>query len=204
MTILAESPLLSPIDGAARASLFTDARTANTFSERPVSDEELTDIWELTRWAPTSANVQPLRLVYVRTPEGKERLLPYMSEGNRPKTQSAPAVAILAADLDFHEHVPRLFPPKPGLKEAFSDPEFRHESARFNSILQAGYFLLGVRAVGLAAGPMLGFDAAGVDSEFFGGTSFRSILVVNIGHPGDDPWFGRLPRLDHDEVITWA
>jgi 3-hydroxypropanoate dehydrogenase len=127
-----------------------------------------------------------------------------MNDANRPKTAGAPAVAILAADLDFHEHIPRLFPPRPELKEAFADPEFRHESARFNAILQAGYFLLAVRAVGLAAGPMLGYDAASVDAEFFDGTSFRSVLVVNIGHPGTDPWFDRLPRLENHEIITWA
>jgi 3-hydroxypropanoate dehydrogenase len=204
MTIATDSPVLTPIDALARATLFTDARTANTFSDQLVSDEELSDIWELARWAPTSANVQPLRLVYVRTPEGKARLLPHMNEMNRAKTESAPAVAILATDLEFHEQIPRIFPARPELKDAFADEAFRHESARFNAILQAGYFLLAVRAVGLAAGPMLGFDNAGVDQEFLAGTSFRSVLVVNIGHPGDDPWFDRLPRLDHEDVISWA
>jgi 3-hydroxypropanoate dehydrogenase len=205
-TITTEAPplTLTPIDAEARAALFTDARTANTFSDRPVSDEQLSDIWEMAKWAPTSANVQPLRLAYVRSPEGKARLLPHMNENNRAKTDSAPAVAILAADLEFHEHIPRLFPPRPELKDAFADDTFRHESARFNTILQAGYFLLAVRAGGLAAGPMLGFDAAGVDAEFFATTSFRSLLVVNIGYPGDAPWFDRLPRLEHHEVITWA
>lgn len=204
MTTTVQLSPLAALDARARATLFTDARTANTFSSEPVSDEALSDIWELARWAPTSANVQPLRIVFVRTPEGRERLLPHMNEGNRPKTASAPAVAILATDLDFHEHIPRLFPPRPELKEAFAEPGFRHDSARFNGILQAGYFLLAVRALGLAAGPMLGFDSTGIDSEFFAGTPFRSILVVNIGHPGESPWFDRLPRLDHHEVITWA
>jgi 3-hydroxypropanoate dehydrogenase len=204
MTTIDPSPLLAPIDAGARATLFTGARTANSFNDRPVSDEELSDIWELARWAPTSANVQPLRVVFVRTPDGKDRLLPHMNDGNRPKTASAPAVAILAADLEFHEHIPQLFPSRPELKERFADSALRHQSARFNAVLQAGYFLLAVRAVGLAAGPMLGYDADGIDNAFFAGTSFRSILVVNIGHPGNDPWFDRLPRLDHHDVITWA
>jgi 3-hydroxypropanoate dehydrogenase len=204
MSALTQSPKLLAIDDVARSSLFLDARTANTFSDQAVSDQELSDIWELARWAPTSANVQPLRLVYVRTDEGKQRLAPFMSDNNRDKTATAPAVAILAADLDFHEHIPQLFPQRPQLKDAFAVEAMRHQSARFNAILQAGYFILAVRAVGLAAGPMLGFDGAGVDKEFFGDTTFTSILVVNIGHPGEDPWFERLPRLDHDQVITWA
>jgi 3-hydroxypropanoate dehydrogenase len=127
-----------------------------------------------------------------------------MNDNNRPKTSTAPAVAILAMDLDFHEHIPRLFPPRTELEDAFAEPTFRHESARSNATLQAGYSILAVRAAGLAAGPMLGFDRAGIDAEFFAGSTFRSLLVVNIGHPGSNPWFGRLPRLDADEVITWA
>lgn len=195
---------LPVLDVEGRSLLFTDARTANTFSDEPVTDDQLRDIWELARWAPTSANVQPLRIVYVRTLEGKARLLPLMGDGNRAKTDAAPAVAILATDLDFHETIPRVFPARPQLKDAFADPERRHGSARFNATLQAGYFILAVRAAGLAAGPMLGYDADGVDAEFFAGSPLRSVLVVNIGHPGTDPWFPRLPRLDHDEVLSWA
>jgi 3-hydroxypropanoate dehydrogenase len=195
---------LAPLDPTGRALLFTEARTANTFRPDPVSDEQLTEIWELARWAPTSANVQPLRIVYLRTAEGKARLLPYMSDNNRPKTAGAPAVAILAADQEFHEWIPQLFPIRPEMKDAFADPDRRADAAAYNATLQAGYFLLAVRAVGLAAGPMLGFDKEGVDKEFFAGTSFRSNLVVNIGTPGDDPWWPRLPRLDHGEVITWG
>jgi len=195
---------LSPIDQEARAALFFDARTANSFSDQPVSDQQIAEIWEMAKWGPTSANVQPLRLVVVRTPEGKARLLPHLFEQNRPKSEAAPAVAVLAADLDFHELIPRLFPPRPEAKAMFEDEVFRHQSARFNATLQAGYFILAVRAAGLAAGPMLGFDPAGVDAEFFAGTSLSSILVVNIGHPGENPWFGRLPRLETEEVITWA
>src|ERR1017187_4760293 len=120
MSALTQSPKLLAIDDVARSSLFLDARTANTFSDQAVSDQELSDIWELARWAPTSANVQPLRLGYVRTDEGKDRLLPHMSDNNRDKTARAPAVAILAADLDFHEHIPQLFPQRPQLKDAFA------------------------------------------------------------------------------------
>lgn len=194
---------LAPIDEQARTALFTAARTANTFDGSPVSDEQLADIWELTRWAPTSANVQPLRVLYIRTEEGREQLAKHMSDGNREKTRTAPAVAVLAADLDFHEQIPRVFPIRPQLKDAFAEDAVRHNSARFNATLQAGYFILAVRAVGLAAGPMLGYDGPGIDAEFFAGTSLRTILVVNIGRPGENAWFDRLPRLDHEEVLTW-
>jgi 3-hydroxypropanoate dehydrogenase len=196
---------LPKLDDAGRALLFTDARTANTFTDTPVSDEELASIWELAKWAPTSANTQPLRVLYVRHGAGRERLLKYMSEGNRPKVATAPAVAVLAVDTDFHEHIPAIFPHRPEMKDHFGgQDELRAKHAAFNGTLQAGYFILAVRAFGLAAGPMTGYDAAGLDAEFFPDGRYRSIMVINIGHPGENPWFGRLPRLDHDSVITWA
>jgi 3-hydroxypropanoate dehydrogenase len=207
MTLAATSPgtALPVLDDAARALLFTEARTANTFAATPVSDEELRDIWELAKWAPTAANTQPLRVLFVRTDEGRARLVEHMSEGNKAKTATAPVVAILAMDTEFHEHIPTVLPFKPELKEVFAgNDEMREGTSRFNSALQAGYFLLAVRAAGLAAGPMAGFDAQGVDADFFPGGRVRSILVVNIGHPGENPWFGRLPRLDHSDVVSWA
>jgi 3-hydroxypropanoate dehydrogenase len=196
---------LEKLDNRGRHLLFTGARTANTFADTPVSDAELSSIWELAKWAPTSANVQPLRVLYVRTDDGRDRLVKHMNEGNQAKTRSAPAVAVLAADSQFHEHVPTLLPFKPELKDVFAaDDAFRTTTATFNSTLQAAYFILSVRAHGLAAGPMGGFDRAGIDAEFFPDGRYHSILVVNIGHPGQDPWFGRLPRLDHDDVVQWA
>lgn len=199
-----ETPQLAGLDAESRATLFTAARTANSFSDEPVSDAELSEIWELARWAPTSANVQPLRVTFVRTAEGKERLARHLYEGNRAKTLQAPAVAILAVDLDFHEQIPRTFPSRPELKDRFADEAVRLPAARFNATLQAGYFILAVRAAGLAAGPMLGYDAVGIDKEFFDGTALRTLLVVNIGHPGERPWFDRLPRLEHHDVVSWA
>lgn len=188
-----------------RALLFTDARTANSFAPTPVSDEELAEIWELAKWPPTAANTQPLRVVYVRTEEGKRRLLPHMNERNRDKTASAPVVAVLAVDNRFHEHIPELLPYNPGLKDVFdADETMRSDIGRFSGALQAGYFLLAVRALGLAAGPMAGFDKDGIDREFFPDGRFTSVLVVNIGHPGQDPWFDRLPRLAHSSAVRWA
>ncbi|MEU5723437.1 MULTISPECIES: malonic semialdehyde reductase [unclassified Micromonospora] len=189
----------------AQALLFTDARTANTFTDEPVSDAQLRTIHELAKYPPTAANTQPLRVLFLRDGEPRERLLTHMNEGNRAKTATAPVVAVLAADTDFHEFVPRVFPIRPQMRDALAeDPAGREQMARFNATLQIGYWLLAVRAAGLAAGPMGGFDAAGVDKEFFADSSWRSLLVVNIGKPGPDAWFPRLPRLDYDEVVRHA
>jgi 3-hydroxypropanoate dehydrogenase len=190
------------LDDTAKDLLFREARTANTFTGEPVTDEQLTTVYDLLKWAPTSANTQPLRVLIVRTPEAKARLLPLMSEGNRAKTGTAPAVAIIATDTDFHEQIPRIFPQRPEMKDYFADAEMRETFARFNGAIQIGYFILAVRAAGLAAGPMAGFDAAGIDQEFFAGTPLKSLLVVNLGKPGPDAWFPRLPRLDYEDVMT--
>ena len=198
-------PALERLDDAGRALLFTDARTANSFAPTPVTDAELNEIWELAKWPPTAANVQPLRVLYVRPGPGRDRLVEHMADGNKAKTASAPAVAVLALDTRFHEHIPAVMPYKPELKDVFEANEtMRTETGRFSAALQAGYFLLAVRAHGLAAGPMGGFDAAALDADFFPDGRWRSILVVNIGHPGQDPWFGRLPRLDHSDVVQWV
>src|SRR4051794_23575799 len=199
------TPALERLDEKGKKVLFTGARTANTFADIPVTDAELTDIWELAKWAPTSANSQPLRVLYVRPGEGRDRLAKHMNDGNRAKTQSAPAVAVLAMDTQFHEHIPAVLPFKPELKDVFANnEEMRTQTATFNATLQVGYFILAVRAHGLAAGPMAGFDANAMDAEFFPDGRLHSILVVNIGHPGKDPWFGRLPRLPHNDVVQWA
>lgn len=196
---------LRVLDEAGRAALFFDARTANAFAETPVSDVELAEIWQLAKWPPTAANTQPLRVVFVRTPEGKQRLLGHMAEGNVAKTASAPVTAILALDNEFHEFVPQLLPFRPELKDTLdADAAMREGLGRFNATLQIGYFIMAVRAVGLAAGPMAGFDNAGIDAEFFADGRFKSLLVVNIGHPGENPWFGRLPRLEQETTVQFV
>lgn len=194
-----ESPL--KIDADAADLLFREARTANAFADEPVTEEQVQAIYDLIKWGPTSMNQQPLRIVLVRSPEARQRLVPLMAEGNRAKTLAAPLVAILAADLDFHEEFPRTFPHKPDARELFDGVD-REPHARLNATLQVGYFILGVRAAGLAAGPMTGFDPAAVDREFFPDGRHRSLVIVNLGKPGDNAWFPRSPRLDHDEVVT--
>ncbi|GGD30363.1 malonic semialdehyde reductase [Nocardioides daphniae] len=181
--------------------LFREARTANAFTDEPVSDEQVAAIYDLVKFAPTAMNSQPMRIVLVRSDDARQKLLKHMSGSNRDKTESAPLVAILAADTNFHETLPRTFPHFPGAKDFFLDDTAREHAARFNAGLQIGYFIIGVRAAGLAAGPMTGYDATGVDTDLLEGTGLKSIAVVNIGRPAENAWFDRLPRLAHDEAV---
>lgn len=200
MTTLDVRPLA--LDDTAADLLFRDARTANSFSPEPVTDEQLQAIYHLAKFGPTLMNAQPLRIVALRSPEAKARLVPLMTEGNRAKTESAPVTLVLGYDVDFHEQLPRTFPHAPGAKDRFADEAVRHSVGRDNAFLQTGYLILAIRAAGLAAGPMGGFDRDGLDAELFPDGRTRSVLVVNVGHPGENPWFDRLPRLDYDEVVT--
>ncbi|WP_031465438.1 malonic semialdehyde reductase [Sciscionella sediminilitoris] len=183
--------------------LFREARTANTFTEEPVSEEQLRAIYDLVKWGPTSMNQQPLRVVLVRSEEARQRLLPHLMEGNRAKTERAPLTALLAADTEFHERLPEVFPHNPDAKNLFAGNEdLRHTNAKLNASLQVAYFIIGVRAAGLAAGPMTGFDGAGIAEEFFPGGTQHPLVAINIGKPGEDAWFGRLPRLSYEDVVT--
>src|SRR6202042_745144 len=138
---------------------------------------------------------------------GRERLGAHMAEGNRDKTLKAPAVAVLAYDAEFHQHFPTVFPERGEMYRAtFSGVpgEALEGSSKPSAAIQTGVFLLAIRAHGLAAGPMAGFDGPGIDAEFFAGTTWKTHLVVNIGHPGDNPWFDRLPRLSTDTALSGA
>ncbi|MEU4248393.1 malonic semialdehyde reductase [Amycolatopsis sp. NPDC026612] len=201
MTTFAEQTEALQLPADVQNLLFREARTANSFSSEPVTEEQVRAIYDLVKWAPTSMNTQPLRALVLRTAEAKARLLPHLSPGNRDKTEAAPLTVVLAADVDFHENIPQVFPHKPGVKDNFADEQGRVEFSKLNALLQVGYFIIGVRAAGLAAGPMTGFDAQGVDDEFFAGKKWRSLVVVNVGKPGENPWFDRLPRLDFDQVV---
>ena len=200
MTTILDTPLI--LSDSAQDLLFREARTANSFTDQPVTAAQVEAIHELVKYGPTALNGQPLRVVLVRSPEARARLATHLGGSNKDKTAAAPLVAVLAYDVDFHEHLPRVFPHVPGLKDNFSDEAVRHGLARSSALLQAGYFIVGVRAAGLAAGPMGGFDADGLDADFFPDGRIKSVLVVNIGHPGPDAWLDRLPRLTYDEVVT--
>jgi 3-hydroxypropanoate dehydrogenase len=194
-------PIRAGIDPASADMVFRAAHTAYSFTDRPVGDAELDRIHELMMFPPTAMNSQPLRVLLLRGDEEKARLLPHLAEANRPKSASAPVVAVLAADTDFHEQLPRLLPHAPRARDMFADDAKREQAARFNATLQAGYFILAVRAAGLDAGPMGGFDAEGVDRDLLGDGPLKSFLVVNIGHAAPDGTFPRSPRLERDEVF---
>ncbi len=190
------------LDGVAQALLFLAARTANDFTDEPVDDDQVRAVYDLIKWGPTSMNAQPLRVVLVRSPQARDRLVARLLPGNKDKTRRAPLVAILASDRGFDEHLPVVFPNSPWAKEVFADPEVRDRTAEFNASIQVGYFILGVRAAGLAAGPMTGFDPDGINREFFPDGRHRVLAVVNIGKPGPDAWRERLPRLAYEQVVT--
>ncbi|WP_412539268.1 malonic semialdehyde reductase [Longispora sp. K20-0274] len=201
MTVLS-APTLTPLAPEAQDLLFREARTANTFTAEPVTDAQIHAIYDLVRYGPTGANAQPLRIVLVRSPQARARLLTHVSATNAPKITGAPLVAILAADTRFHDNLPRVFPHNPKARDWYADPAFRESQARFNAAIQIGYLLVGIRAAGLSAGPMGGFDAPAVDRDFFPDGRLRAQLLVNIGRPGPDPHQPRLPRLPPNEVIT--
>ena len=187
------------LDGETLDLIFREARTANTFTGEPVTDEQLRAIYELTKFGPTSMNIQPLRITWVRSAEARGRLLQHMAEGNRAKTAAAPMVAVLSFDTEWHEQFPVFFPHGAERKAMFDgQDEVRAAMGNNNGHMQAAYFIMAVRAVGLAAGPMGGIDAAGIDAEFHAGQNRRTFMVVNIGTPGENAWHPRLPRLDYD------
>ena len=190
------------LDPAAQDLLFREARTANTFTDEPVSDEQVQAIYDLVKFGPTAFNQTPLRITLVRSAEARERLVQHMAEGNQAKTATAPLVAILAADNEFHEELPALFPAFPQAKDLFfAERPAREGSAALNAALQAAYFIIGVRAAGLAAGPMSGLDFAGVQKEFLDG-DHTPLMVINIGKPGVDASYPRGPRLAYEDVVT--
>ena len=191
------NPVLSP---EALDILFRKARTHNAWLDQPVSDDLLRQIYDLMKWGPTSANTSPARILFLRTPQAKERLRPALSPVNVDKTMQAPVTAILAYDLKFYEHLPKLFPNNPGMRDWFSNsPELAQTTAFRNSSLQGGYFILAARAVGLECGPMSGFDNAKVDAEFFPST-VKSNFLCNLGYGDHSKLFPRNPRLDFDEA----
>ncbi|PJE96607.1 malonic semialdehyde reductase [Streptomyces carminius] len=191
------------LDAAAQDLLFREAHTAHAFTDEPVTDEQLRAVHDLVKYGPTAFNQSPLRLTLVRSPEARERLVALLSEGNRAKTAAAPLTAIVSVDLDFHERLPELLPHAPGLKDRFfSELPVRERTGSFNAAIQLGYLIVGIRAAGLAAGPMTGFDAEGIDKEFFGDGRHKVLAVVNIGRPGPGSYRPRSPRPAYEDVVT--
>lgn len=187
---------------AALAQLFTEARTRNGWTDRPVDPALLRRLYEIVKFGPTAVNSTPARFLFLTSAEAKARLAPHMSEGNRAKTLQAPVNVVIGYDLDFHDTIPRLFPHAPEARDWFADPAGRRESAVLNGSLQAGYLILAARALGLDAGPMNGFDQAGVKAEFWPDANVEPRIVVNLGYGSDEKLFPRLPRLPFDEAAA--
>lgn len=184
----------------ALAQLFTQARTRNAWSDRPVDPALLRQLYDLTKFGPTAVNGSPARFVFVTSPEAKARLAPLMSEGNRAKTLQAPVNVIIGHDIDFHDTLPQLFPHAPNARDLFADEAGRREAAFRNGSLQGGYFLIAARALGLDVGPMSGFDAQGVKAAFFPDGEVEPNFIVNLGYGSDVNLFPRNPRLTFEQA----
>lgn len=198
-------PAVLPLGEEALDRIFRDARTHNAWQDRKVPHALLKEAVELTKMAPTAANSSPLRIVFVESEAAKARLKPALDEGNVQKTMSAPVVAILAHDEAFHEHMGTLFPHAPHVGGYFAGNEAAASHVAFHSgTLQVGYFILALRALGLDAGPLAGFNREKVDAEFFAGTKVKSNLIVNIGYGDHEKLFPRNPRLAFDQIATFA
>ena len=188
-----------PLPDASLDQIFRTARTHNELGGE-VSDDTLRQLYDLAKWGPTSANMTPARLVFVKSAEAKAKLEPALDEGNRAKTLAAPVTVIVAHDEDFHEKLPYLFP-HTDAKSWFDGPREGRRAAAFrNGSLQGAYVILAARALGLDTGPMSGFDNAKVDEAFFAGTAVKSNFLINLGHGDTAKLFPRSPRLSFDEA----
>ena len=188
------------LDASALNQLFLEARTQNAWQARDVPDSVLKEIVAIMLAGPTSANCEPARVLFIKSTAAKQRLSPFLSEGNRAKTMQAPVCAIIGYDLRFYEHLPKLFPHNLTARSWFEGNDAHVQTtAMRNGSLQGAYFMLAARALGLDIGAMSGFDNAGVDKEFFSGTDWRSNFLVNIGHGDPSGVMQRLPRLAFEE-----
>ena len=191
---------MKPLDSAALDQIFRAARTHNGFSG-PVSDDDLRAIYDLAKMGPTSANSQPARFVFVRTPAAKARLRPALSPGNLDKTMAAPVTVIFAYDLEFYDNLPRTFPQADARSWfAGAPPAHIERAALLSGTLQAAYFILAARALGWDTGPMSGFDNAKVDAEFFPDGKWKSNFLCNLGRGDPARVYPRNPRLAFDEA----
>jgi len=188
------------LDDAALDQLFREARTINVWTDRDVSDDQVRELFDLLKMAPTSANCCPARFTFVKSKEAKERLIPHLMDGNKEKVMQAPVTAIIATDTAFADQLPKLFPHEPDAKSWFADPAVSEETAFRNGTLQGAYLIMAARSLGLDCGPMSGFDKEGVDKEFFSGTTFKSNFLCSIGYGSDERIFPRSPRFDFDEA----
>ncbi len=190
------------LDEVALDQLFRTARSINVWTDKPVSDDQLIELYDLLKMAPTSANCCPARFYFVKSDEAKARLKPYLMEGNQQKVEQAPVTVIIATEMEFAQRLPDLFPHAPDAKDWFADPVVKETTAFRNGTLQGAYLMMAARSLGLDCGPMSGFDNAGVDEEFFKGTSLKSNFICSIGYGSEEGIFPRSPRLAFDDAAV--
>jgi 3-hydroxypropanoate dehydrogenase len=205
----------TPLNAEGLDLLFRHARTHNAWLDKPVGDDALRALYDLMKWGPTSANCSPARILFLRTPEAKQRLMPALAPGNVAKTMAAPVTAIIGYDARFYDHLPKLFPQADARSWFANTPELAEVTARRNSSLQGAYLMLAARALGLDCGPMSGFDQAKVDHEFFPGgqaahsefqqeyfsdSHIKTNFICNLGYGDAAKLFARNPRLEFDEA----
>jgi 3-hydroxypropanoate dehydrogenase len=211
-----EAKQMGRLNDEALNLLFREARTYNAWTNKPVADETLQQLYDITKWGPTSANSSPARFVFLRSQKAKERLRPALAAGNVEKTMTAPVTVIVAYDLKFYEKLPKLFPHNPAMRDVFANtPQLVEITAKRNSSLQGAYMMLAGRALGLDCGPMSGFDNAKVDEEFFGAGQcedceqeffpeghVKSNFLCNLGYGDRSKLLPRSPRLEFKEACT--
>jgi 3-hydroxypropanoate dehydrogenase len=183
--------------------IFRNARSHNGWQQQPLSDEQLRQLYELMKWAPTTMNTNPARILFLRSREAKQRLKPALNPGNVDKTMAAPVTAIIGYDTQFYELLPKLFPHNQNARAIFAGDEKKvhAETTAFrNGSMQGGYFIIAARAIGLDCGPMSGFNNAKVDAEFFAGTGIKSNFLCNLGYGDASKVMPRSPRPEFDEI----
>ena len=195
---------MTALDARALDQLFRSARTHNAWQKKDVPDALLHELYDLLKWAPTSANASPARFVFVKSAEAKAKLKSALAPGNVDKTMSAPVTVIVAQDMAFYDKLPQLFP-HADARSWFAGNDALIESTAFrNASLQGAYLLMAARALGLDTGAMSGFDAAKLDAEFFAGTTIKSNFLINLGYGDEAGLFPRSPRLSFDEAARIA
>ena len=188
-------------DKSVLAMLFEEARSHNGWLPGSVSDAQLQEAYDIAKWGPTSMNTQPMRLMFLRSPEAKARLKPALAPGNVDKAMAASVIALIAYDMVFYEELPHTFPHNPNAQAYFTNNVASIEPTAFrNGTLQAAYFMLALRAIGLDVGPMSGFDAAKVDAEFLSATTWHTNMLCGIGRGDAAKVFPRSPRLDLQRI----
>jgi 3-hydroxypropanoate dehydrogenase len=192
--------MTAPLSDEVLDRVFREARTFNHYLDRPVQTDTLRAIWDLVKWGPTSANQEPLRIVWCVSPEAREKLAALTSGLNPPKVAAAPVVAILGMDMRFYERLPELFPHADARSWFAGDERLIGDNALRNSSLMAAYLIVAARLLGLDAGPMSGIDAPAIDAAFFAGTPYRTNFITTLGYGDRETLHPRLPRLTFEDA----